>query len=259
MSKSILGYNVVGLPTRSKKTYKKAPKAKKKIDKSQNKRLTALERAARAEQGWLDSEYRETTMSRVPQLISRGVQGTAAPDAEFFTMAQGTDGSDKDHKRIGKSVKARSVKAHITISARGSTGGFPPDTGDKSGYNQVRLLGVIYKTFADFAAGLDEVLQNTTDSAAHPCRLIDTYYKKQSATNWKIWVDSKFCVPLTTQCKHITLNYKVPDSCSQMVYALDTVVAPDTNIMVLYAMTGVRDNAQNQMTVQATYRCVFDK
>lgn len=259
MSKSILGYNVVGLPSRSKKSYKKAPVAKKKIDKSQNKRILALERQARAEQGWIDSHYRETTMDRVPQLISRGIQDAAGPDPEFFNMAQGTDGSDKDHKRIGLSIKARSVKAHITISSRGSTSGYPPDTGNRSGFNQVRLLGVVYKTFADFAAGIQEVLQNSVDSTANPSRLIDSYYKKQSATNWKIWCDKKFCVPLTTQCKHITLNYKIPDSCSKMVYALDTIVPPDTNIMVLYAMTGVRDNASNNMTLQATYRCVFDK
>lgn len=244
----------------TKKTYKKkAPKAKKKIDKSQNKRLAALERQVRAEQGWIDSEYRETTINRVPQLISRGVQGTVAPDAEFFTMAQGTDGSAKDHKRIGQSIKARSVNAHITISSRGSTAGYPPTSGATSGFNQVRLLGVVYKTFADFAAGLDEVLTNTTDTASHPSRLLDTYYQKQSTSNWKIWVDKKFCVPLSTQCKHITLNYKVPDTCSKMVYAIDTVTAPDTNIMVLYAMSGVRDNAQNAMTIQATYRCIFDK
>lgn len=259
MSKSILGYNVVGLPSRSKKSYKRAPKAKKKIDKTQNKRIAALERQARAEQGWIDSFYNEQTMDRVPQLISRGVQGMTALDPEFFTMAQGTDGSDKDHKRIGLSIKARSVKAHITISARGSTAGFPPDTAGKSGYNQVRLLGVVYKTLADFNLGIKEVLQNTVDSTANPSRLIDSYYKKQSASNWKIWCDKKFSVPLTTQCKHITLNYKVPDSCSKMVYPIDTQFPPDTNIMVLYAMTGVRDNASNVMTLQATYRCTFDK
>lgn len=237
----------------------KAPKAKKKVDKTQNKRLTALERANRAEQGWIDSFYNEQTMDRVPQLISRGVQDMATTAPEFFTLAQGTDASDKDHKRIGLSIKARSVKAHITISSRGSTAGYPPDSGGKSGYNQVRLLGVVYKTIADFTQGLPEVLQNTTDSTANPSRLIDSYYKKQSSSNFKIWCDQKFCVPLTTQCKHITLNYKVPDSCSKMVYAIDTVTPPDTNIMVLYAMTGIRDNDSNAMTLQATYRCTYDK
>jgi hypothetical protein len=244
-----------------RKSYKKSrkPKAKKAIDKSQNKRLSALEKANRAEQGWIDSEYREATMNRVPQIISRGVQDSGAPDPEFFTLAQGTDGSDKDHKRIGLSIKARSVKAHITISSRGSAAGYPPTAGPTSGFNQVRLLGVIYKTFADFNLGLDEVLQYSTDQGSHPCRLIDTYYKKQSVSNWKIWCDKKFAVPLTTQHKSVVLNYKVPDSCSKMVYAIDTISPPDTNIMVLYAMTGIRDNGQNVMTIQATYRCTFDK
>ena len=44
-----------------------------------------------------------------------------------------------------------------------------------------------------------------------------------------------------------------------MVYAQDLIGSPETNIIVLYAMTGVRDNAENQLTLQATYRMTFEK
>lgn len=232
---------------------------KKKVDKQQNKRIAALERAAKAEQGWIDSEYRETLMNRVPQLVSRGVQGSASPDAEFFSLAQGTDGSDKDHKRIGLSINAKKIHARVRITGRGSVNGYPPDSGAKLGMNQVRLLGVCYETLADFIAGLDEVLQNTTDTSSHPSRLLDTFYKKQSSSKWHIWADMKCNVPYTTQCKVIDINYNIPPKYQKMVYPVDTATPPDTNIFVLYAMTGVKDNAQNQLTLQATYRCVFDK
>jgi len=236
-----------------------APKAKKRIDKKQNKRISALEKANRAEQGWIDSEYRETTMNRTPQLVSRGVQDSTSPNPEFFVMAQGTDGSDKDHKRIGLSIKAKRIKGVIRITGRGSADGYPPDAGSKSGSNQVRLLGVCYKTLADFNAGLFEVLQSSVTGNSHPSRVVDSFFRKQSTSNWKIWMDKKFSVPYTTQTKLLNFNYKVPDSCSKMVFSTDTVIAPDTNIHVLYAFTGVRDNAQNQLTLQATYRMTYEK
>ena len=247
----------------SKKVYvgKKLRISKKKLatDKKQNKRIAALERAARAEQGWLDSEYREATMSRVPQIVSRGVQGTAAADPEFFVLAQGTDGSDKDHKRIGLSINAKKIHARIRMSGRGNGAGYPPDAGLRSGKNLVRLLGVCYETLADFTVGLTEVLENSVDNASSPGRLLDSFFKKQSTTKWHIWYDNVCTVPYTTQTKVLNINYKIPPKYQKMVYPLDTVSAPDTNIFVLYAMTGVRDNAQNQTTLQATYRCVYDK
>lgn len=233
---------------------------KRSVDKKQNKRIKALERANRAEQGWIDSRYRETTMNRNPQEISRGVQDTAAPDSEFFVMAQDTDGSDADHKRIGLSIKAKSIRAHITISARGSGVGYPPDAGAKSGSNQVRLLGVCYKTLNDYNTGLQDVLENSdTTNNAYPANAVDSFFKKQSSTNWKIWLDKKFAVPHTTQAKQLNINYKIPPSMQKMVYPATTTQAPDTNIFVLYAMTAVRDNGENTMTLQATYRCVFEK
>ncbi len=245
--------------TGGKRYKRKKLKITKKVDKIQNKRIAVLERKNAAEQGWIDSSYREATMSRVPQLVSRGVQNSATADPEFFVMAQGTDGSDKDHKRIGLSISAKTIRAHITISGRGDAAGYPPVTGSRSGQNQVRLLGVIYKTIADFNLGLAEVLENPVDLNTHPSRIIDSFFKKQSTANWKIWCDKKFSVPFTTQHKSVVLNYKVPKSCQKMVYAQDLVGAPETNIIVLYAMTGVRDNAENQLTLQATYRMTFEK
>lgn len=230
-----------------------------KKDSRQDKRIRALERAQKAEQGWIDSTYREATMSGTPQLVSRGVQGTVANDPEFFVMAQGTDGSDKDHKRIGLSINATSVHARITISGRGSTDGYPPTVGGKSGKNQVRLLGVIYKTLADFNAGLAEVLENPTRLNTHPSRVIDSFFKKQSSTQWHIWCDKKFVVPYTNQAKKIAINYKIPKKYQKMVFATDLSVPTDTNLMVLYAFTGIRDDAMNDLTLQATYRCYFDK
>ena len=229
------------------------------VDKKQNKRIAALERVNKAEMGWLDSTYREATMSRVPQLVSRGVQNSATADPEFFTLAQGTDGSDKDHKRIGLSIQAKSIRARITITGRGDASGYPPVTGSRSGQNQVRLLGVIYKTLADFNAGLPEVLENATDLNTHPARLIDSFFKKQSSSNWHIWMDKVCNVPFTTQVKKIDTYYKIPARFQKMVYAQDLVGAPETNIIVLYAMTGVRDNAENQLTLQATYRTTYAK
>jgi hypothetical protein len=145
------------------------------------------------------------------------------------------------------------------MTGRGSTSGFPPDSGAKSGYNQVRLLGVIYKTIADFNAGLAEVLENPTALNTHPSRVIDSFYKKQSTSNWHIWCDKVCNVPLTTQVKKLDLYYKIPARFQKMVYAQDLIGSPETNIIVLYAMTGVRDNAQNQLTLQATYRMTFEK
>lgn len=230
-----------------------------KKDSQQDKRIRALERVALSGQGWIDSVYRETTMNGDPQLISRGVQNSAAQDPEFFVMSQGTDGSDKDHKRIGLSINATSVHARITISARGATDGYPPTVGGKTGKNQVRLLGVIYKTLADFNTGLAGVLENPTRLNTQPARVIDSFFKKQSSSQWHIWCDKKFSVPFTTQTKKIGINYKIPKKYQKMVYATDLSIPSDTNIMVLYAFTGIRDNAQNDCTLQATYRCYFDK
>lgn len=242
--------------------YKKARKSKKKsaVDKKQDKRLAALERGMRAEEGWVDSYYNETTMNRTPQEVSRGVQDSAAANTEFFTIAQGTDGSDKDHKRIGLSINGKKIRAHITISGRGSAAGYPPDEGDESGSNQVRLLGICYKTLEDYNAGLEEVLQySETSNDARPAQAINSFFKKQSQISWSKWYDKIFAVPYTTQTKRIVIDYKIPKSKQKMVYALDTVGAPLTNIFVLYAMTGVRKNDHNRMTLQATYRCSFTK
>lgn len=247
------------LRNKRKKKLRIGGKARFKVDKLQNKRISALERVNRAEQGWIDSSYREATMSRVPQLVSRGVQNSATADPEFFVMAQGTDGSDKDHKRIGLSINAKSIRAKITITGRGDAAGYPPVTGSRSGQNQVRLLGVIYKTIADFNLGLPEVLENASALNTHPSRVIDSFFKKQSTANWKIWCDKICSVPFTSQTKKIELNYKIPSSYQKMVYAQDLVSAPETNIIVLYAMTGIRDDSQNQLTFQATYRMTYEK
>lgn len=238
----------------------RAAKAKTRVDKKQNQRIRALERTNRAEQGWIDSRYNETTMNRVPQEVSRGVQDSAAGDTEFFVMAQDTDGSDADHKRIGLSIKAKTIRANVIISGRGSAAGFPPDEGDESGSNQVRLLGVCYKTLADYNEGLAEVLQySDTSNDSRPAQAINSFFKKQSTSQWKIWCDKIFAVPYTTQMKRLVINYKVPPSLSKMVYPATTTQAPDTNIFVLYAMTGVRKNDHNRLTLQATYRCTFEK
>lgn len=235
-------------------------KAKKAVDKKQNKRIAKLEKANRAEQGWIDSYYTETTMNRTPQEVSRGVQDAEEDDAEFFTLAQSADADDKDHTRIGKSIKARSIKGHIVISGRGSVAGYPPDEGDESGSNQVRLLGVCYKTIADYILGLAQVLQySETTNDTKPAQAIETFFKKQSTANWRIWLDKKFSVPYTTQTKRINIDYKIPDSLSKMVYTTDTLISPNTNIFVLYAMTGVRKNDHNRLTLQAYYRCTYDK
>ena len=69
----------------------------------------------------------------------------------------------------------------------------------------------------------------------------------------------KVDIPYSTQTKVINLNYKIPKKYQKMVYSLPESQAPDTNIFVLYAMTGIRDNAQNTTTVSATYRCTFAK
>lgn len=240
---------------------KRKPSVRKtKVDKKQDKRLSALERATANAQGWVDSYYSETTMNRTPQEVSRGVQDSAAANTEFFTVAQGTDASDKDHKRIGLSINGKSIRAHIMISGRGSAAGYPPDEGDESGSNQVRLLGICYKTLEDYNAGLAEVLQySETSNDARPAQAINSFFKKQSTSNWSKWYDKIFAVPYTTQMKRLEINYKIPKNKQKMIYALDTVGAPLTNIFVLYAMTGVRKNDHNRLTLQATYRCVFEK
>lgn len=248
---------------RRRRSAKKSTKAaaKKAVDKKQNKRIAAIEKSIAAEQGWIDSYYKETTMNRTPQIVTRGTQDTGDDTKKIlYCMAQGTDGSDKDHKRIGKSIKAKQISGHIMISGRGSAAGYPPDEGDESGSNQVRLLGVVYKTLADYNAGLEQVLQySETTNDTKPAQALLTFFKKQSQTNWDIWLDEIFAMPYTTQTKKLKFNYKVPDRHSKMVYALDTVGEPITNIFVLYAMTGVRKNDHNRMTLQAYYRCTYEK
>lgn len=238
--------------------FKRIPK--KLVDKKQNQRIRKLEIANRAQQGWIDSYYSEQTMNRIPQEVSRGVQLSASPDSELFVMAQDTDGSDADHKRVGLSIKAKTIRAKIMISGRGSASGYPPDEGDESGHNQVRLLGVCYKTFDDYTKGLAQVLEFSDPSSdVLPAILINSFFKKQSDANWRIWYDKVFAVPFTTQHKRLEINYKVPPSLQKMVYPLATVGPPDTNIFVLYAMTGVRKNDHNLLTFQANYRCTYEK
>lgn len=232
------------------------------IDRLQNKRISKIERSLAEKDGWIDSYYTETTMNRTPQEVSRGTQDSAGAsgDTEFFIMQQETDGSDMDHRRVGLSIKAKRIKAHIVISGRGSSGGYPPDEGDESGSNQVRLLGVCYATLADYNEGLAEVLQySETTNDAKPAQAIETFFKKQSTTKWNVWFDKKFSVPYTTQTSRVNINYKVPASRSKMVYPNDQSSAPDTNIYVLYAMTGVRKNDHNRLTLQAWYRCTYEK
>lgn len=244
---------------KTKVSKRKKAKATKRVDKQQNKRLAALERANKAEMGWIDSEYREATCSRVPQEISRGVQNTVTNDSEFFVMAQGTDLSDKDHKRIGLSINAQQIQARVRFACRGDGAGFPPVNGSKVGKNSIRLLGIVYETLADYNIGLAEVLQNSADLNTHPSRVIDSYFKKQSTTKWHKWCDHKVDIPYSVQTKVFNLNYKIPKKYQKMVYPIAESSPPDTNIFVLYAMTGIRDNAQNTTTVSATYRCLFAK
>lgn len=228
------------------------------VDKKQNKRLSVLEKKAKAEQGWLDPYYTETTVNRTPQEISRG-RHESSTLSQFFSMASDTDTADNDHTRIGRSIKALRVKGNITIYGRGSANGTPIDSGEKSGKNNLRLLGVIYKTTEDYNLGLAQVLQNSTAIDSHPARVVDSFYKKQSLANFKIWMDKKVTVPFTTACTRVKINYKVPESCSKMVYDSNSVGSPQTNVMVLYAMSGIRDNTENQCTIQATYRLTYEK
>lgn len=238
---------------------KRKPRARKAIDKSQNERLSAIESQLRAEEGWIDSEYRELTTNRVPQLISQGNIPTQPTSPYFYTMAQGTDAENNDHTRIGRAIKALRCKGHVTITCRGSANGSPPVSGPYTGKNTLRLLGVIYDTECDFSTGLLGVLQNSVATDAHPQKVIESFYKKQSPTKWKIWLDKTVVVPYNKQVHKVNFNYKIPDSHSEMVYDSNSQGPPTKNIMVLYAMSGVRDNGNNQMTVSAVYRCTFVK
>jgi len=237
---------------------KKKPKARTRVDKKQNRRIRVLEAKTRAEQGWIDSYYTETTVNRTPQEIQRGRQESSVLSA-FFSMPSDTDLADNDHTRIGRSIKAQRVKGTVTLYGRGSAIGMPPDTGSKSGKNSIRLLGVIYKTHEDYAAGLAQVLQNNTAIDTFCARVVDSFYKKQSETNWKIWMDKTLTVPYTTGVSKVKINYKIPSGCQKMVYESNSVGSPLTNIMVLYAMSGIRDNTTNQCTIQATYRLTYEK
>ena len=237
---------------------KRKVRAKKAVDKKQNKRIRALESKVRAEQGWLDPYYTETTVNRVPQEIQRGRHDSSVA-SQFFSMASDTDLADNDHTRIGRSIKAQRVKGTVTFYGRGSAAGFPPDDGDKSGKNSIRLLGVIYKTAEDYALGLGQVLSSSVAIDSHPARVIDSFYKKQSQSNWKIWMDKKLFVPYTTAGTKVKINYKIPKDCQKMVYESNSVGSPLTNIMVLYCMSGIRDNTTNQTTAQATYRLTYEK
>ena len=242
----------------SKASRKPRAKATKAIDKKQNKRLAVLESKVKAEQGWLDPYYTETTVNRTPQEISRG-RHESSTLSQFFSMPADTDAADNDHTRIGRSIKANRIKGTVTIYGRGSASGYPIDNGDKSGKNSLRLLGVCYKTTEDYNLGLGQVLQNSTAIDSHPARVVDSFYKKQSLANFRIWMDKVVAVPFTTQVSKIKINYKVPDALSKMVYSSNSVGSPETNVFVLYAMSGIRDNGENQCTIQATYRLTYDK
>lgn len=237
---------------------KSKSKSKKAVDKKQNKRIKELEKKVRGEQGWVDSYRIETTANRTPQMIAAGRQGlsTATP---FFSLAADTDTGQNDHTRIGLSIHAQRVKGRLTLITRGSAAGTPIDTGSRTGKNNVRLLGVIYATAQDYSTGLAQVLQNASTMDSHPARLIESYYKKQSLTKWKIWMDEVVSVPFTTTIKRVNFDYKVPAEYQKMVYDSNSLGDPQTNIMVLYAMTGIRDNGENQVTIQGTYRCTFEK
>jgi len=250
-------FPIKGKPTYGRKSRKKT--SKKRVDKKQNQRLKAIESQLKQAEGWLDSSYREATCNRTPQIISSGAQEGQPLSSYFFTNAQATDLADNDHTRNGQAIKALRVKGHITLTGRGSAEGYPPDVGDKTGKNNIRLLGVIYETEEDFTVGLSGVLQNSAGDNAHPSKAIESFYRKQSPTRWKVWLDKVCVVPYTTQTKKVNFNYKVPDAYSKMTYTNNNDGPPITNIMVLYAMTGIRDNGENQMTASATYRCTYVK
>jgi len=72
-------------------------------------------------------------------------------------------------------------------------------------------------------------------------------------------MDKVVSVPYTTQTTKVKFDYKIPAKYQKMVYTSNSLQNPGTNTIVLYAMTGVRDDALNQLTVQATYRCTFEK
>lgn len=234
-------------------------KSKKAVDKKQNQRLKKIESQLKQQEGWIDSSYPEATCNRTPQIISSGAQEGASLSSYFFTNASDTDTADNDHTRVGLAIKALRVKGHITLTGRGSAAGYPPDDGDKTGKNNVRLLGVIYETEEDFLVGLSGVLANSAGSNGHPSKAVESFYRKQSPTRWKVWFDKTCVVPYTTQTKKVNFNYKVPDQYSKMTYENNNDGPPITNIMVLYAMTGIRDNGENQMTASATYRCTYVK
>lgn len=239
-------------------TRKKRARPRTRVDKKQNKRIRALEKKVASTQGWIDSVYTEATVNRTPQQIARGRQDSSALSS-FFSLPQQAQLLDNDHTRIGRSIKALRVKGHLTISGRGSSAGYPPDSGSKSGKNDIRLLGVIYKTSDDYAVGLDQVLQNPLAIDTHPARAVDSFFQKQSLTEWKIWMDKRLTVPYTQQVSRVKFNVKVPEGWNQMVYDTNNLSDPETNIMVLYAMSAIRDNTANQCTIQAVYRCTFEK
>ena len=168
-------------PLKGKPTYgRKSRRSKKSVNKKQNQRIKAIESQLKQAEGWLDSSYSEVTCNRTPQIISSGAQEGQPLSSYFFTNASSTDTADNDHTRHGLAIKALRVKGHVTLTGRGSAAGYPPDNGDKTGKNNVRLLGVIYETEEDFLVGLSGVLQNSAGSNAHSVKAIQSFYRKQS-------------------------------------------------------------------------------
>lgn len=244
------------MPPKAKKF--KRVRSKRAVDKKQDKRLKVLEEKMKEELGWIDSFYTETTVNRTPQQIARGRQ-TSSVASPFFSCGQLGTGTDHDHERQGLGIKALRVKGRITLCGRGSASGFPPDTGSKTGKNIVRLLGVIYATQADYNLGIGYVLQDPTGIDSHPCRAVDSFYRKNSVTKWKIFLDKRVTVGYNNQVSRVNFNYKIPEKYSKMTYDTASPADPETNVMVIYALSGIRDNTTNQTTIQATYRCTFVK
>lgn len=236
-------------------------RAKSSVDRFQNKRILALERANKEKAGWIDSVRTEATASRVPQIISSGAAEGQPSNVVFFANEAGNVSltSDNDHTRGGLSIKALRISGHLTLTGRGSAAGYPPDTGSKTGKNNYRLLGVCYATQDDYALGISDVLQTSVATDSHPSKAIDSFYKKQKQGNNSVWLDEKGSVSYSTQTKMINFSYKLPEIKSKMVYSSNSQGAPITNIHVLYLMTGIRDNSTNQMTSSAVYRCTYVK
>ncbi len=230
-------------------------KAKKAVDKKQNKRLKAIEKALKESDGWIDSFMVEQTVNRTAQMIARGQQASSA-SSSFFSIAAGVD---SDHGRAGNSIRAKRIKGHLTLAGRGDAAGYPPANGNLTTKNELRLLGVVYATKADYDLGLGYVLENSVAIDAQPCRHLDSFYKKNSIAKWNKWLDKRITVPYSTGVTRVNINYKVPARFAKMTYDTASLADPETNIFVLYLLGGIRDNTVNNTTCQGVFRCVFEK